>query len=629
MSIQRIKGSSSAKIIRGLRTSEPTGSGDEVNGDTKLDMKPVREIDSKNISKATKRNRPFVVRGWVSESESWSLDDRRWAKNVAAVTVVPEGVSSVSNASYNLRQKKMTHNMSFRELFKRIQEEGEWEPLVGVNERYYLFGGKTPHGLMKSMPWPNDLQFEGTSPYVASTGVTGKAHYDHWYAFLIQLHGAKKVKLFPPRDYSFIYPHHEMAADKPRRALVDLDNPDFERFPLLRRTHGEVVVLSPGDLLYLPVDWWHEVETSGFSISINRRLRRNTLTWAKALFVLSYAFLKARLFYGVKPIPTAEIKVLKRRVKRAFEADKKQCMLRLRSLKRSISDRETATPNSSTKDPTSESRLEIAPSKNQTEPDFGVHVVKSIGQLSASIVIDQSSGATLSADNAENRFHPAGLTKLMVLHDIFDDMRLGKLSLETEISIGPKADPIRPAIFRSGERISMEKAIRALVQRQTNDVALARANTLFGDEGRYAEYLTERANAIGMNCTHFFNVTGRHHERQVSTPLEIMRLCHLLVRDYPEYFAYFGERSFTHKGKLYSNRNPLLGTCDGVDGLYSARNRVSGHHIVVTAERGGCRLVALVAGADNAKEAANRAAVLLTEAFASCPVGSTELAMEH
>jgi hypothetical protein len=173
-----------------------------------------------------------------------------------------------------------------------------------------MFGGRAPSSLLEALPWPSELEFAGSSPYVASEGVTAKAHYDPWYAFLVQLHGTKAVKMFPPWDYSFIYPQHEKTADKPRRALVDLDDPDFAQFPLLKELHGEITVLNAGDILYMPINWWHEVSTEGFSVSINRRLRRSALDWAEALLVFGYQVLRGAYCYGIQPVASGEIRSL-------------------------------------------------------------------------------------------------------------------------------------------------------------------------------------------------------------------------------------------------------------------------------------------------------------------------------
>ncbi|ESX78372.1 hypothetical protein X757_06825 [Mesorhizobium sp. LSHC414A00] len=283
---------------------------EEVRELPKLSMKPIEEIDSMQISTALGKNRPFVVRGWVKASDGWGLDDPKWARHTGQVTLVPGDDTTVSAASYVLRKSGMTREMTFQELFERILGQGEWQPLMDPNERYYMFGGKVPSSLLEALPWPSDLEFIGSSPYVASEGVTAKAHYDHWYAFLVQLHGTKAVKMFPPWDYSFIYPEHEKTTDNPRRALVDLNNPDFNQFPLLKQLHGEIAVLNAGDLLYMPVDWWHEVETAGFSVSINRRLRRSALDWAGALLIFGYSVLQGAYRYGIEPIPSKEIKGL-------------------------------------------------------------------------------------------------------------------------------------------------------------------------------------------------------------------------------------------------------------------------------------------------------------------------------
>lgn len=222
--------------------------------------------------------------------------------------MVPWDETTVSTASYVLRKSGMTHEMTFRELFERILGQGEWQPLIDANERYYMFGGKVPSSLLEALPWPSDLEFVGSSPYVASEGVTAKAHYDHWYAFLVQLHGTKAVKMVPPWDYSFIYPQHEKTADKARGALVDLNNPDFDQFPLLNQLHGEIAVMNAGDVLYMPVDWWHEVETEGFSVSINRRLSRSALDWAGALLVFGYQVLQGAYLTASNRSPPTKLR---------------------------------------------------------------------------------------------------------------------------------------------------------------------------------------------------------------------------------------------------------------------------------------------------------------------------------
>lgn len=277
---------------------------------TSLDMMPIGEVERAQVAAALESGYPFVVRGWVADGYGWALDDPMWGEHTGEVTVVPGGNTTVSSASYFLRSVGLTHQMSFRELFDRIGGIGGYRRILAADERYYMFGGSVPTDLIDALPWPDGLAFDGASPYVASSGVSAKAHYDHWFVFLVQLHGKKRVKMFPPSDYEFLYPHYAQSQEKPRRALVDLDNPDFERFPLLRSLHGQSTVLNSGDLLYMPVDWWHEVDTGAFSVSINRRLVRGTSHWLAALLVLAYSVLRGAYFRGVEPIAVREVEDL-------------------------------------------------------------------------------------------------------------------------------------------------------------------------------------------------------------------------------------------------------------------------------------------------------------------------------
>ena len=258
----------------------------------------------------------------------------------------------------------------------------------------------------------------------------------------------------------------------------------------------------------------------------------------------------------------------------------------------------------------------VAPVKFRLARGSNISDITCSRQRPAYLVIDQASGETLKADNAGTLFHSAGLIKLMVLYEIFDALRRDYLSLDTVISI-PDTNNQKPQRknFWAGSKLTIEQAIRALVQRQTSRVARAIAKCLLGDEVNFAARLTERAKTLGMIETRILNVTGRHHPKQVSTPWDMVKLCQILMLEFPEYMTYFRECNFTFKKRVFTNRNLLLGTCEGVDGLITARNRVSGHHAAVTAVRRGRRLIALLAGAESAQAAADRVADLLTEAY--------------
>ena len=187
--------------------------------------------------------------------------------------------------------------MGFSEIFERMKPGSGSAPLRSQGERYYVFGGVPPPRVISGTRWPEGFEYVGSSHYIASEGVTAKAHYDLWWAFLLQLHGRKRIRLFPPSDYSFLYPVHNADNGQDRRSMVDLNKPDLDRYPLVGRLHGVEVTLSEGDLFFLPSRWWHEVDTPEFSIGINRRFRRNSFDCFRDLAGHFLHALKSRYLY--------------------------------------------------------------------------------------------------------------------------------------------------------------------------------------------------------------------------------------------------------------------------------------------------------------------------------------------
>jgi ribosomal protein L16 Arg81 hydroxylase len=220
--------------------------------------------------------------------------------------------------------------MGFVEIFERMEGGRDLAPVRSQGERYYVFGGVPPAEVVAQTRWPAGFEYVGSSHYIASAGVTAKTHYDLWWAFLLQLHGKKRIKLFPPSDYSFMYPVQDARTDHDRRSLVDLVNPDLDRYQLLRRLHGLEVTLAAGDLFFLPSRWWHEVDTQEFSIGINRRFRRSSLHYFRDLAGYSFNALKSRYVY--RTTSKFPVRIQRQLLAHSFEAIKTDCRCVFRSL---------------------------------------------------------------------------------------------------------------------------------------------------------------------------------------------------------------------------------------------------------------------------------------------------------
>jgi D-alanyl-D-alanine carboxypeptidase len=216
----------------------------------------------------------------------------------------------------------------------------------------------------------------------------------------------------------------------------------------------------------------------------------------------------------------------------------------------------------------------------------------------AGMVVDAESGRVLYAENADERRHPASLTKLMTLYLLFEAIESGKLSMSDQLTVSTAAsrEPASKLYLKPGETISVRDAILAICVRSANDVAVVVAEALAGSESAFARRMTERGRALGLASTHFENATGLPNPRQVTTARDIALLARHLQVDFPDRYRFFGTRAFTYKGHQLKSTNQLLGAISGVDGMKTGYIRASGYNLVASARRGGRRIIVVVLG---------------------------------
>ncbi|MHA6288424.1 D-alanyl-D-alanine carboxypeptidase family protein [Maricaulis sp. CAU 1757] len=237
----------------------------------------------------------------------------------------------------------------------------------------------------------------------------------------------------------------------------------------------------------------------------------------------------------------------------------------------------------------------------------------------AAFVVDQNTGLVLHSRRSEDERYPASLTKMMTLYMLFEAIEAGETSLSDDITISrtaANAVPSRLGIAPGGT-ISVENAIRALVVKSANDVAVAVGEHLAGTESAFAEAMTARAAELGMVNTVFRNASGLPDSEQHTTARDMARLGISLHRDFPQYFSYFQEERFRWNGRTYRNHNSLVGRVEGVDGLKTGYIRASGFNVVVSATRGDHRLVTVVMGGPSSSARDAHAEELLEAAFAT------------
>ena len=216
----------------------------------------------------------------------------------------------------------------------------------------------------------------------------------------------------------------------------------------------------------------------------------------------------------------------------------------------------------------------------------------------SSIVVDANSGAVMQATNADSPRHPASLTKIMTLYLLFERLEAGKIKMSTEMPVSAHAAAQAPSKLglKPGESIRVETAIRAIVTKSANDVAVIVAEALAGDEPDFARLMTAKSRALGMTHTAYYNASGLPDDKQITTARDQAVIGRAIHDRFPQYYRYFSTRTFEFRGEEMRNHNHLLGSVPGVDGIKTGYIHDSGFNIVTSVQRDNRHLVAVVFG---------------------------------
>ncbi|WP_174300863.1 D-alanyl-D-alanine carboxypeptidase [Caulobacter sp. S45] len=217
----------------------------------------------------------------------------------------------------------------------------------------------------------------------------------------------------------------------------------------------------------------------------------------------------------------------------------------------------------------------------------------------AAIVEDANTGEVLYTMRADALRHPASITKIMTLYLTFEALSTGRLRMSDVITISPHAFSMMPSKVstHAGEQLTVSEAIPAMTVHSANDVAVAMAERLSGSEGQFAQLMTARARELGMTSTTFVNASGLPPDgEQITTARDMAILSRAVMRDYPQYYQFFGLKSFTYRGKLLLNHNHLVAKMPGVDGMKTGYTSLAGFNLVASGVRDGHRLITVVLG---------------------------------
>ncbi len=236
----------------------------------------------------------------------------------------------------------------------------------------------------------------------------------------------------------------------------------------------------------------------------------------------------------------------------------------------------------------------------------------------AALVADMDTGRVLFSEHATEPNYPASLTKIMTLYLTFDALEHGRLHLDDYLIVSQNAASAAPVKLglTAGSKIRVEDAITALAVYSANDVARVLAENLKGGkEGTFASLMTRVAREIGLSQTNFENSSGLPDDDQLSTARDIALLSMAVYKHFPQYWHFFGIKTWVYNGKTYTNGNRLLETYPGCDGMKTGYTDKSKFSLVATAARGGHHLISVVLGAENKDVRATVSTNMLNRGF--------------
>ena len=216
----------------------------------------------------------------------------------------------------------------------------------------------------------------------------------------------------------------------------------------------------------------------------------------------------------------------------------------------------------------------------------------------SAILYNLSTGRILWQKNAGTSIPPASLTKVMTMYLALDRVRAGKLSLKRQIRIPAQAVAVGGSTMhlRSGEKVPLDQLLTGMAVASGNDAAMTVAMAVGPNLRSFVRQMNARARALGMRQTSFKNPTGLPAAGQKTSARDMLTLCRAYLSAHPSALRYHSTRYFRHGRRGMGNTNPLLGSIKGVDGLKTGWTQASGYNIIVTAQRGKTRLMAIVLG---------------------------------
>lgn len=219
----------------------------------------------------------------------------------------------------------------------------------------------------------------------------------------------------------------------------------------------------------------------------------------------------------------------------------------------------------------------------------------------SAILVDAASGKILYEQNADAPIPPASLTKVLSMYIALDHVKNGKISLRDNVKISPRAARTGGSrmFLKAGETVSFDELLTGMAVSSGNDASVAVAEHVAGSTSNFVQLMNNKARSLGMGNSVFRNVHGLPSKGQMTSARDMMKLARSYLNMHPQALRYHSTCFIKHNKVITTNKNPMLGNCEGADGLKTGWVNASGYNLISTVKRGPTRLIAVVLGAEN------------------------------
>jgi D-alanyl-D-alanine carboxypeptidase len=241
------------------------------------------------------------------------------------------------------------------------------------------------------------------------------------------------------------------------------------------------------------------------------------------------------------------------------------------------------------------------------------------------LVADAETGDVLMQSDATEPWFPASTTKLMTTYVALSAVRDGRLTMDTPLTMSARAARSAPSKmgFRPGTLVTLDNALKMLMVKSPNDVAVMVAESISGSVESFADEMNKAAAKLGMKESHFVNPNGLHDPEHYSSARDMAILARALLKEFPEHTDLFDIALLQLGRQIIRNHNGLIGLYPGADGMKTGFTCPAGWNVVATAERQGRKLIVVVFGSTSPRFRNDQATMLFDRGFAMSGTGQT------